>query len=397
VTTLVPATLTPLKNKPATKGASADFQDAGAPLPVQFNPTSLKLSRTNNIDKGGATTGMPKRQVPSVQSATLSFDLEFDTAEGKKDGTPQDVRDLTRIVRQFTEPADEHPKQPPPAVRFAWGTFRFQGIVTQLTEDLDYFSPTGMPLRAKVSVTITEVNPKWDAGQVGAGAKDARAAKHPDKQHNLIGPGGAAAPSAVPGNGPGSSPSTNPLSTALAKAGESVQQLLTRLDQDPAAWRSAMTGLDSPLGLAAGTQVQLGATASAGFSASARAGIGTSGGFTASAGIADTATTRAALGLTGGTDLGRGATAQAAAGFVLAEGGGVARASARVDVAAAGAAEASARASFEVPVPGTALHTRSGQASATVTTEADPRSLTFGRGIPLRARASGDAAATPGG
>ena len=51
-----------------------------------------------------------------------------------------------------------HPAVPSPAVRFAWGTIVFDGIIEQVTEDLDYFAADGTPLRAKVGVTITEQN-----------------------------------------------------------------------------------------------------------------------------------------------------------------------------------------------------------------------------------------------
>ncbi len=44
------------------------------------------------------------RQNPSATPATLTFDLEFDTAEGDASGQPVDVRDLTKAVRQFVEP-----------------------------------------------------------------------------------------------------------------------------------------------------------------------------------------------------------------------------------------------------------------------------------------------------
>ncbi|MFH8251260.1 hypothetical protein ACH3VR_12890 [Microbacterium sp. B2969] len=407
-TTLVPATLTKLADKAAGgKNGSRTYEAVGKPFEVQFNPTTLKISRTNNIDKGGSTTKTQKRQVPSVQPATLTFDLEFDTAEGGPDGRPKDVRDLTRIVRQFTEPNEDDPKKPPPAMRFQWGSFMFQGIVTQLTEDLDYFAPTGMPLRAKVSVTVTEVNPKWDAGDVGAASRNARAAVRLEGKPKPAATGGATRPTPPPGSGPGSSPTSNPISTALAQAGESVQQLLTRLDQDPATWRSAMAGLDSPLSLAAGTPVQLGASASASAGIGTGAGVGVGaaavvsagGGFTSSAGVDSAGAVRAALGFEGTAALGGGASAEANAGFVLAEAGGIARAGARVDAAAALSAEASARAAFAVPAgradaqAGVGL---SAQARAGATAQVDARSLTYGRGIPLRARVSGDAAATLG-
>ncbi|HEY3410991.1 MAG TPA: hypothetical protein VGK53_22730 [Propionicimonas sp.] len=383
-TTLIRATLTRLKQVPGKgkKGKPSFTPDPKGTYEVQFNPTTLKLTRSNNVDKGASTTNTQKRQVPSVQPATLTFDLEFDTAEGDGQGKPKDVRDLTRIVRQFTEPTREKPTEPPPAVRFDWGTFRFQGIVTQLTEDLDYFSPDGRPLRAKVSVTITEQNPEWEAGEVGPGARDAQAAGGAAAATRPSSPGGAAVPAGVPGTGPGSSATPNPVSTALAQAGESVQQLLTRLDADPATWRSAMAGLDSPLSLTAGAQVQLGASVSASASASASFGVG--GGFTASAGVNDVTEARAALGFSGGASLGVGAFGEARAGFVLAESGGLGVASVRVQADAAAAAQASARASF--PVPAAGVTARAG-ASASVSLP-DPRALSYGRGVPLRARIS---------
>lgn len=382
--TFVHATLTRLIEKPGSgKDDTATYDpDPTGVFPVQFNPTSLKLSRTNNIDKGGSTTNTQNRQVPSVQPATLSFDLEFDTAEGDDDGAPKDVRELTRIVRQFTEPTKDLEGKPPPAVRFQWGKLIFDGIVTQLTEDLDYFSADGTPLRAKLSVTINEQNPQWAANALGAAAR-----KPPRGRSGRPGSaaaGGPAAPATVPGTGPGSSPTQNPLSTALAKAGESVQQLLSRLNADPATWRSAMGGLGSPLSLQAGAQVQLGA------SASVSAGLGAGGGFTASAGVTDITQARAALGLGGTVSWSGGVNAEAGAGFALAEAGGLGRASASVQAQASGAAQADARAAFTVP------EVRGGvRAQAGAELSADPRSLGYGHGIPLRARVSGDATATP--
>jgi hypothetical protein len=375
-TDLVPARLIRLKQIPAKgkKGKPSYEPDPQGSFEVQFNPTSLKLSRANNIDKGGSTTRTQKRQTPSVQPATLTFELEFDTAEGDAQGQPLDVRELTYVVRQFAEPTREKPKEPPPAVRFAWGTFMFQGIVTQLGEDLDYFSPAGMPLRAKVTVTITEQNPEWEAGAIGPGARDARAASHPGAAASgrPSGAGGATAPAGVEGTGPGAGPTPAPVTTALARAGESVQQLLARLDADPATWRTAMAGLDSPLSLTAGAQVQLGAPASA------SAGLGAGAGFTAAAGLGATASVRSALG--GGTVTG-GIAAEATAGFVIAESGGVAAAAAAVAAVDVADARGTARAAFAVPTLGAPPSVAAG---AWLTP--DPRSLGYGRGIPLRAR-----------
>ena len=274
-----------------TPGTGKDPHDTlvraeGKPIEVQFNPTSLKISRQNNVDKGGSTTRTQARQNPSTQSAVLTFDLEFDTAEGDANGNAKDVRELTASIRQFVELDVKEPTSPPPPIRFIWGTFHFSGIVNSLTEDLDYFSPEGRPLRAKVSVSITEQDPRWEAKYIGPGAATATAA-------TLPGEAGVKA-------GLGAAPAAKPDQTAVAQDGESLQQLLTRVGADPASWRAAMTGLDSPLALAAGAEVQF----SAGFSAGA--GIGMSAGFAADAQVGGSASLGAALGLGAGFSAGAG-------------------------------------------------------------------------------------------
>jgi Contractile injection system tube protein len=358
------ATLVRLKKSQGT-GKNArprvEPEDNGT-FPVQFNPTTLKISRQNNIDKGGATTRTQRRQSPSSQSATLTFDLEFDTAEGDDNGHQLDVRTKTQIIRQFVEPTKT---DPPPTIGFKWGSFAFTGIVTQLTEDLDYFSPEGRPLRAKVSVTITEQNLEWEANLLGPAARDDKAATPP---------GGGN------GSGPGSKPTPDPNAAVLAQAGESVQQLLSRIDADPATWRSAMAGLNSPLNLPPGTQVQLNDKTSAGV------GVGSTSGFSAGAEARTVATLASALGMEGPASTSGGlgppmsgsfaSGRQAAAGFALAEGGGVAASVTRVASASAQVARTQIRSAFNVP----------GITPASSAPGADPRSRTYGKGVPLSAR-----------
>lgn len=345
---------------------------------VQFNPTSLKIEHQNNVDRGGVTTQTQRRQWNASEAATLSFDLEFDTAESAgNDGKPQDVRDLTGKIRDFIEPPHNDKtgtktSDPPPRVRFLWGKFSFVGIVRHLSEDLDYFSAEGVPLRAKVSLSITEQNLKFENLETGSGARDAK---------NATNPGGG-----MVQTGPGSSPTANPILAALAQAGESMQQLLSRLDALPQAWRSAMAGLDSPLNLPAGQQVQLGPEAFGG------GDVGVSTGFAVGTDASMTASLAGALGVDASVSasvsasvavpgapavaVSAGASAEATAGFALSAGGGVA---ASLNTVLAGEVTASvtqARALFEVP-----------GASAASDATVDVRALSYGRSIPLRARA----------
>jgi hypothetical protein len=354
------------KARSAGKNKPVKVRLEGPELAVQFNPASLKISRSNNIDRGGVTTGTQKRQHPSQESSSLSFELEFDTAEQGGVGQHVDVREWTALVRQFVEPPPDEPTGPPPAVRFAWGTIVFDGIIEQVTEDLDYFAADGTPLRAKVGVTITEQNFLYENKQTGAGGKNNK---------NVTQPG---IPS--PGSAPGSSGSRDPDQVVTANDGESAQQLLSRLGLDPAAWRAAMTGLDSPLSLPAGTPVQLGPEAASSGTLGATPGFATGPATTSVEGLA-----AALAGATAGLEGVQGA-AQAGgqaglpaggAGFALAAGGGIAASARTVAAALVAGSATAARAAFAVP----------GDPAGPVQAGVDVRALSYGRSVPLRARA----------
>src|SRR5206468_8066011 len=63
-------------------------------------------------------------------------------------------------VAYFITPKGEPPNAPkkyiPPAVRFTWGSFQFDGIMESLEETLELFSFEGRPLRATVGITISQ-------------------------------------------------------------------------------------------------------------------------------------------------------------------------------------------------------------------------------------------------
>jgi contractile injection system tube protein len=380
--------------KAGTAEHPATVQTDGAAINVQFNPTSMKLDR-NNDTSTGSTTRAQRRQMPNEGHVTLTLDLEYDTAEGGPDGQPLDVRRRTQDLRQFAEPPKKDPKKAPPPLRFIWGEFQFDGIVTRYSEDLDYFDGHGMALRAKVSLTITGQDLALASNSAGTGART---------DQGSVPPGGA-----QKATGPGSPPTRTPDTAADAQDGESVQQAMTRLGLDPAAWRSAMSGLSSPLGLTAGVQLQvdasvtagagLGVTAgfSAGVTAGASAGLsaaasaGLSAGVTA--GISAGAATTAGLGVpagavtatgAGGTAAGTvGASATADAGFALAAAGGIDAAVQGILAAQVDAGVAGARGSFAVPGSAAARPDLSGTVVRD-RAQVDVRAVTFGRGVPLK-------------
>ena len=128
---------------------------------VQFNPESLKVSFANQIETpqgAGDQQGTPARQFVGAGTTKLSLQLWFDITQPTPEGLPEenDVRKLTQRVAYFITPVQEGTKFVPPAVRFLWGSFQFDGLMESLEENLEFFSPEGRPLRASMTLNLTQ-------------------------------------------------------------------------------------------------------------------------------------------------------------------------------------------------------------------------------------------------
>lgn len=149
---LIAFDVSPGPSQQAKAGSSAGSES----MSVQFNPATLVVSLSTSLENGTGTGGT--REVPSQfvekASSTLSVDLEFDTTH---DGS--DVRENTRwIADRFLKPGEAQGGKPPAPkkCRFQWGTFEFEGMVKTYTETLDFFSSEGVPLRARLALTLSE-------------------------------------------------------------------------------------------------------------------------------------------------------------------------------------------------------------------------------------------------
>lgn len=205
--------------------------------PVQFNPESLKVSFANQLVQpsgSGDQRGGAARQFVGAGTTKLALMLWFDV------GSPQaesphvdDVRKLTKKVAFFITPVPEPGKKDkfvPPAVRFVWGSFQFDGLMDSLEETLEYFSAEGKPLRASLALTLSQQKIQFAFRDTGAG-------------------GGAA-------GGPGATPGTKPL--AQAPTGSSVQGLADAAGKG-GDWQSiaAANGIENPRALSAGAILDL--------------------------------------------------------------------------------------------------------------------------------------------
>ena len=144
-----------------------DWIEGGHEVAVQFNPPSLKVRYSNQISGGDQAGGSPKQFV-GQSTTSMSIELWWDSAE---EGS--DVREKTQGVAYFIQPKkdtqDGQEVKIPPRVRFLWGSFLFDGIVTGLDESLEYFSELGIPLRASTSISLSEQAFQFTISPTGAG------------------------------------------------------------------------------------------------------------------------------------------------------------------------------------------------------------------------------------
>lgn len=324
----------------------------GSEIDVQFNPASLKLDLANKVE-GGDSKGRQNRQYLGKTSTMLTFDLHFDTADQGTTDAPVSVRTLTASVERFVLPkGDGNTKEKPPKARFHWDELIIDGIIESVSIDFDLFAPNGTPLRAKMGVSIKEQDAKYELLQTGPGANQ---------------PGNATPPGA-PGTGPGSSGGGPTNSSGIALAGESAAEFAARMGLDPGAWRgiAGQLGASSSLSLQAGASINFDANLSVG------AGIGISVGVEASASVSLGASfgldAKASASVTGP------AAADISAGFALSAAGGVGSAIETVAIVKAQSASDNARRSFgpAAPASAPAAPKASGSAAVSVGTASIP-------------------------
>jgi len=154
VPTLAKAKLIPLNGD----GSESDETNH---INVQFNPSSLKVSLANTLEanSNGGGNGSAAQFIDK-SSSSLAIELMFDTTV-KSEGVAanSDVRLQTqKIAEAFMKPIEgsDNKLLAPARCRFQWGAFKFIGMVGTYNETLDFFSPEGIPLRAKLGLSLKE-------------------------------------------------------------------------------------------------------------------------------------------------------------------------------------------------------------------------------------------------
>jgi hypothetical protein len=150
------------------------FEGSNGPkIPCLFNPETITIVKSNDWGPPGSEGDDPKapkrgsgpgRGVETLvfkgqASGTMSFTLIFDTTD-----TGKPVTNYTNELLGQMEISDDLPNTNkknnnarPPFVVFQWGQMRsFPAVIRQATVTFEYFSSTGVPLRAKVQLEMTQ-------------------------------------------------------------------------------------------------------------------------------------------------------------------------------------------------------------------------------------------------
>ncbi len=153
---------------------SENAKSGGQRVEVQFNPETLKLSFSNQVNTGDQSKGTSAMQFIKQGTTKLTLQLWFDvTAFANGEKKTDDVRKLTQEVIYFMTAQESNNKLILPAVRFLWGSFEFDGVIDSIEESIEFFSNEGIPLRSSLSLSMSQqkilmVSFK-DKGQPGGG------------------------------------------------------------------------------------------------------------------------------------------------------------------------------------------------------------------------------------
>lgn len=117
---------------------------------VMFNPEEYSLNKDNNF----ASQAIPGLESPILQYVhgnlrTLDMELFFDTTDDQTD-----VRDQTNLITDLLHvDSDLHA---PPVLQVTWGSLSFRCVLAKANQKFLKFLPTGMPCRARLTVTFNE-------------------------------------------------------------------------------------------------------------------------------------------------------------------------------------------------------------------------------------------------
>ncbi|SOD70945.1 LysM domain-containing protein [Jatrophihabitans sp. GAS493] len=137
--------------------------EGGERVPCLFNPDSISVGRRNNwVGNPMPGKGVPKLRYSGADSGWMRLQLMFDTTDvgtpvTKYTGKILGLMDVDPSIAGTDETSNN---ARPPTVTFHWGDLHsFACVVIDLGLTFTYFSSTGVPLRAEMSLELRQYEP----------------------------------------------------------------------------------------------------------------------------------------------------------------------------------------------------------------------------------------------
>ncbi|GAB2460610.1 CIS tube protein [Jatrophihabitans fulvus] len=153
----------------------------------QFNPDTYSVSKSNSFQSAAAAAdtaqmgadGKPanthkmktveEQTLDSTKAATLSLNLLFDTTDERDKPVTKYTAKIFAAMKPVSYPAPKRKGAKPgesatitrpPRVKFGWGKeVSWWAFIESATVTFEFFSSTGVPLRARVQLTLTQAGP----------------------------------------------------------------------------------------------------------------------------------------------------------------------------------------------------------------------------------------------
>jgi hypothetical protein len=246
------------------------IEHTGERIGCLLNPESIVRRRAAGLRRrrsaGGLLTGhgLSDDQLIYTGGGTteLNLDLLFDVSVSGSTIATEDVRDLTAPLWALAEnvPVEDGYGRPPLA-RFIWGkSWNIPGVIAEVAERLEWFTPEGIPRRSWLRMRMLRV-------------AESQPQQQTDRHSNpIIAPAPAARSSA------GASPATSASGAAVGGgrvyevvgesseggsseggSSEPLYNIASRHGRPPSWWKviAEHNGIDDPLRIAPGTQLRV--------------------------------------------------------------------------------------------------------------------------------------------
>jgi hypothetical protein len=201
-------------------------EGTGERIDCLFNPTEYTINKSSTWNPKPNSTAIPNLQYAGGAARTLSLELFLDATD-KKNGDVRAITDKLFVLLEADKKYKQEKKNRPPSIQFHWGkTWTFPAVIASMDVKFVLFRPDGTPVRATVTLKLTQVEKAVGKSSAGGASKP----------HNPTTRGAA------------------DLTSHVVRDGDSLPSIAFSSYGDPTHWRTIAeaNGIDDPLALRRG-------------------------------------------------------------------------------------------------------------------------------------------------